>query len=352
MEKIDEFFSKIKTIYNELLNKKEESRLSYTDKYMFQLLSFSISLIHDSILIGEVSYVTQIMYKRVIETIMILSKLNKENSVYLDSYNSYNEKLIYDKYKDKLDFSLFHFDNDKFELVNIEDVKAKLPFIFPDYDLNNIVSSNNKLNEYYNMVNDLDNKNVNIINIGLIIFGLKLIDSLYKDIKIKYKNTLDYEKSFIYNHPNNKMYMSYVDREAEILLSIEGFKDISYFIKSIGIDKAFGFSEVLEVKFKAIVDYISGLLNTDSSSLISLVDNNTYNSLLYDEAELLSYRSGYMIKSNIDLENEYINTVYVIDLLVLYLLRQKNVSEDTIDKFIEIINSKKDYDLKTKLEAN
>ena len=59
-----------------------------------------------------------------------------------------------------------------------------------------------------------------------------------------------------------------------------------------------------------------------------------------------------MIKSNIDLENEYINTVYVIDLLVLYLLRQKNVSEDTIDKFIEIINSKKDYDLKTKLEAN
>ena len=352
MEKIDEFFSKIKTIYNELLNKKEESSLSYTDKYMFQLLSFSISLIHDSILIGEVSHVTKIMYKRVIETIMILSKLNKENSIYLDSYNSYNEKLIYDKYKDKLDFSLFHFDNDKFELVNIEDVKAKLPFIFPDYDLNNIVSSNNKLNEYYNMVNDLDNKNVNIINIGLIIFGLKLIDSLYKDIKIKYKNTLDYEKSFIYNHPNNKMYMSYVDREAEILLSIEGFRDISYFIKSIGIDKAFGFSEVLEVKFKAIVDYISGLLNTDISSLISLVDNNIYNSLLYDEAELLSYRSGYMIKSNIDLENEYINTVYLIDLLVLYLLRQKNVSEDTIDKFIEIINSKKDYDLKTKLEAN
>ena len=352
MEKIDEFFSKIKTIYNELLNKKEESSLSYTDKYMFQLLSFSISLIHDSILIGEVSHVTKIMYKRVIETIMILSKLNKENSIYLDSYNSYNEKIIYDKYKDKLDFSLFHFDNDKFELVNIEDVEAKLPFIFPDYDLNNIVSSNNKLNEYYNMVNDLDNKNVNIINIGLIIFGLKLIDSLYKDIKIKYKNTLDYEKSFIYNHPNNKMYMSYVDREAEILLSIEGFRDISYFIKSIGIDKAFGFSEVLEVKFKAIVDYISELLNTDSSSLISLVDNNIYNSLLYEEAELLSYRSGYMIKSNIDLENEYINTVYLIDLLVLYLLRKKNVSEDTINKFIEIINSKKDYDLKTKLEAN
>ncbi len=352
MEKIDEFFSKIKTIYNELLNKKEESSLSYTDKYMFQLLSFSISLIHDSILIGEVSHVTKIMYKRVIETIMILSKLNKENSIYLDSYNSYNEKIIYDKYKDKLDFSLFHFDNDKFELVNIEDVEAKLPFIFPDYDLNNIVSSNNKLNEYYNMVNDLDNKNVNIINIGLIIFGLKLIDSLYKDIKIKYKNTLDYEKSFIYNHPNNKMYMSYVDREAEILLSIEGFRDISYFIKSIGIDKAFGFSEVLEVKFKAIVDYISELLNTDSSSLISLVDNNIYNSLLYEEAELLSYRSGYMIKSNIDLENEYINTVYLIDLLVLYLLRKKNVSEDTIDKFIEIINSKKNYDLKTKLEAN
>ena len=352
MEKIDEFFSKIKTIYNELLNKKEESSLSYTDKYMFRLLSFSISLIHDSILIGEVSHVTKIMYKRVIETIMILSKLNKENSIYLDSYNSYNEKILYDKYKDKLDFSLFHFDNDKFELVNIEDVEAKLPFIFPDYDLNNIVSSNNKLNEYYNMVNDLDNKNVNIINIGLIIFGLKLIDSLYKDIKIKYKNTLDYEKSFIYNHPNNKMYMSYVDREAEILLSIEGFRDISYFIKSIGIDKAFGFSEVLEVKFKAIVDYISGLLNTDSSSLISLVDNNIYDSLLYEEAELLSYRSGYMIKSNIDLENEYINTVYLIDLLVLYLLRKKNVSKDTIDKFIEIINSKKNYDLKTKLEAN
>ena len=352
MEKIDEFFSKIKTIYNELLNKKEESSLSYTDKYMFQLLSFSISLIHDSILIGEVSHVTKIMYKRVIETIMILSKLNKENSIYLDSYNSYNEKILYDKYKDKLDFSLFHFDNDKFELVNIEDVEAKLPFIIPVYDLNNIVSSNNKLNEYYNMVNDLDNKNVNIINIGLIIFGLKLIDSLYKDIKIKYKNTLDYEKSFIYNHPNNKMYMSYVDREAEILLSIEGFRDISYFIKSIGIDKAFGFSEVLEVKFKAIVDYISGLLNTDSSSLISLVDNNIYDSLLYEEAELLSCRSGYMIKSNIDLENEYINTVYLIDLLVLYLLRKKNVSKDTIDKFIEIINSKKNYDLKTKLEAN
>ncbi len=94
MEKIDEFFSKIKTIYNELLNKKEESSLSYTDKYMFQLLSFSISLIHDSILIGEVSHVTKIMYKRVIETIMILSKLNKENSIYLDSYNSYNEKII------------------------------------------------------------------------------------------------------------------------------------------------------------------------------------------------------------------------------------------------------------------
>ena len=167
----------------------------------------------------------------------------------------------------------------------------------------------------------------------------------YPNIDNRFNNTIDYEKSFIYNHPLNKRYHNYALLESSALQAI-GYELLAKMVVSISVDKAFGNAEVLEMKFKYFIDYLMGVLGLDLNGLIEAAKLNKtdgkYFKLIYQEARYLSYSNGYMLESKIDLEDEYIKVVYFLDKFIKLVVKS--------DKFSNLIEEKYLFDKKNRLE--
>ena len=383
MNNLDKIFTSIKTLNKQIYNKKKEGiDLSIPELYLFQISSYAISLIHDELFDDLLSYQTLYLYRCIIEDLAIIAMYNnndidKDFNVLKDSYNYYLEYELFNKY-DKIDDDLFHFNKNviRYELSNKEElldlINKRIPFIKNDFDYSILVKKYlPQFNDYYNLIypftigNDINNSYKEFINKDFSFELIKLetimltmlytISNKYINKSIKYNESLDYEKSFIYNHPINKMYISYVIGQKKLIKELNNpkYEILINSIYSINLDKAFGFNEVLEAKFVSFINLavFNYYLNDNNIinnvfNMIDLVYNkkSNYIKMLYESSLLLNHRNAYLIDSDIDLENEYIEIIYFIDLVLIELLKKDNIDINIINKYVELTNSKYEFD--------
>lgn len=345
-------FDKLNAVRKHLYNK---DNLSLKEKYLYELNSLCISLIHDNKLLVKQSKITCNLYKSIIEIITLISYIdnNKEIEEEINLYNKSKELEIYKKYSDKIKLPFYHFkDIELCETKNIE-----LDILNFDYDLDDlIIKYHNELYKYYI---DLKDDKIDDLSLDVIILTMVYMINIksYPDIKASYKDTLEYEESFFVNHPLSQRYLTYVRSECMLLNNVinkrEEFKKLSFMLLSFTSDKLFLNSEVFEIKFIIIVEYLNKLLNEILNENLNIYDfidevleddlSRNYIKLIYNESKLLNHRCGYMVISYIDVYEEYSEAIRFIDLAIGLLL--KHIGDaDMYNDFINIIDSKNTFD--------
>ena len=361
MASINDFFLLFKTINVNIKNKYDDGEeLSFNEYYYYEATTLALSIIREKEISNDVSLLTLVEYKALIEVMAIMFDSVNELEL-LKTYNNQVEEDLYNKYKSlnfKFHFSKNEFNNNVDKNVLKNQILEKLPFIVEYYDFKNIITKNTKLYEYYEYILQILNEpTVDVFRSTEFMKKIGFLDGIllallyayfikkYPNIDARFNNTIDYEKSFIYNHPLNKRYHNFALVESSILAS-ENYELLSKMVISISIDKAYGNSEVLEMKFKFFVDYIMKLLNVDLGGLIELAGlsnaESKYLKLIYREARYLSYLNGYMIISEIELELEYIKVVHFIDRFINLIVKS--------EKFGKLIEEKFVFDKKHRLE--
>ena len=360
MASINDFFLLFKTINVNIKFKYEDKEdISFKEYYYFEATTLALSIIREKEISNDISLLTLVEYKALIEVMAIM--FDDFNDIeLLKLYNNQLESDIYTKYKPykfKYHFDIKEFvDTDKTELKN--QIIDKLPFILDNYDFKKIIVKNTKLYDYYEYILEiLNNPNQEVFRSTEFMKKMGFLDGIllallyayftkkYPNIDNRFNNTIDYEKSFIYNHPLNKRYHNYALLESSVLQAL-GFELLAKMVVSISVDKAFGNAEVLEMKFKYFIDYLMGVLGLDLNGLIEAAKLNKtdgkYFKLIYQEARYLSYLNGYMLESKIDLEDEYIKVVYFLDKFIKLFVKS--------DKFSNLIEEKYLFDKKNRLE--
>ena len=361
MSSNEKMYNLFKAINVNILNKKEENNgLSFIDHYYYQMTSYAISLIDELELDIEPSIATIEMYKSFIETVSIVSMYTKEDSINdddstepLNDYNYIQELNLYNKYKDTLGTKYFHFNDLKKNNKSLDEIYKELPFLAPGFNYRNLIEKYNpELLAYYDKIinNKLDN--AGMLNAVILMIAYMICKQKFFNIEIKYKNTLEYSKSFFINHPLSQRYLNYVNTEANILKETNNpdLIEAAKLVSTLAIDKVFLFSETLETKTKATFEYLNKLYNKvtgkntdfDEFSDIMTDDKLTeYIRMIYDESVNLSHASGYMILSSIDVYQEYSEIISFVDNVLCSIL---NLLGFDNKEFKQIIKEKNKFD--------
>lgn len=353
MASINDFFLLFKTINVNIKNKfNDGEEISFKEYYYYEATTLALSIIREKEISNDISLLTLVEYKALIEVMAIMFDSVDELEL-LKTYNNKVEEDLYNKYK-SLNFK-FHFNKNEFN-NNIDkntlknQIIEKLPFIIGTYDFKNIITKNTKLYEYYEYILEILNEpTVDVFRSVEFMKKIGFLDGIllallyayfikkYPNIDSRFNNTIDYEKSFIYNHPLNKRYHNFALVESSILAQAN-YELLSKMVISISIDKAYGNSEVLEMKFKFFVDYIMKTLNVDLNELIEIAElsnaESKYFKLIYREAKYLSYLNGYMLISEIELELEYIKVVHFIDRFINLIVKSEKLGKLIEEKFV------------------
>lgn len=347
MNSVEKMFDTINSVNRYLY---EKSDLTIIEYYYFELTSYAVSLIHESKLGNDNSIAINSVYKSIIEVLSILSICDKSfEKIHL--YNKFMEKNLYDKYKNEISLDFFHYKDIKEIELDLDKIYNELPFLKNDYDFTNLI--NDKYPELIYYYKLCKNNKLGIESIKLDALLLTIIYILcktkYPNIKIEYKYTLNYEKSFFINHPLSQRYLIYAKNEANELKNYSPyFKELGKIILSISCDKVYLNTEVLETKFLSTINYLTKVYNDlfkaniDEYMLIDLVGyNNSYIKLIYDESLYLSHKSGYLQHSYIDVYQEYSEVIAFIDNAILKILE---LSKLDYEKLKEIIEEKNRFD--------
>lgn len=302
IEFYDTLFTLCVSVNDEILEKEKNGELTFIDHFAFQMTSYVISLIHDSVTLDEKSITRAFVYRCLIEIVAILqmyfeNDIPSESEELLESYNYLCEYNSYKRYKDVLDGKQFDFNqietnfkntkNKYREMMNDKSsnefnhlIKSKLPFLFQNYCFDELIKAYcENLYDYYKILSvfvhpndlylsypifkELDFKELEMIMFGYV--GL-IITHFYKNGTCK-KN-LKSEISFIVTNEFNNFYLNCATKQKEILFKyaqlIEEkmgensqsyiFQELGLGIDNIALDKTFGFSEVVKCKFKPLVE--------------------------------------------------------------------------------------------------
>ena len=353
-------YTKLRTINKILLVKERinEEGLTFVDYYMFHLSSFALSLYREIIINLEENinkYTLSIIFllRSIIEDLAILTyyeqaqPLNAEEL--LKDYWAIAEYQIYKDYQD-FDDLVFNLSDMK---MNYDKVKEKYEAIYKEWNLNsrergkkltsiipflkNGYSISQFIDKYktkYSSIYSLLSISVHPISITLKYDKLKLdLNQLIKDIYFeidalmeKYYHSIEGKSdcSFIYEYSN--YYKVGSQKNFHIL---NGYPQISFLegtriridkilkkysnevkihnsmldkiielLRSISIDRTFGFSEMIKSKFKAF----SELCATYYYLLIHAREGK-----LVEYSFLIDYYTKYQIYKNVEINNEIIS---------------------------------------------
>ena len=349
MSSINKMFDKFNAI-NKYLFKKEN--LNLKEKYLYELTSYTISLIYEDRRISDISKTKIEISKAIIEIMALISYLddNKDFENEVNSYTKYLERSIYLKYKDLIRGSFYHFDENNISDSNIDSLDIDMIKLITKY--------HSELIKYYEeLSNDFDTDSITLTPV-LITTVYIICLKLYPNIEAKYKETLEYADSFLINHPLSQRYMIYLRSECDLLKRVMNhrnrFIDISNMLISFSLDKIYLNSETFETKFVTIMNYLSefyfDIINLNESNIDLFIDkidideiDKNYIKLIYEESLNLNHRLGYSITSNIDVYQEYSIAIRFIELLIGELLKYIG-DADIYNDFINIADSKNTFD--------
>ena len=357
MDSNEKMYNLFKTINTTILEKKNEGNgLSFIDYYYYQLTSYAISIINEFVLNVEPSIATYEMYKSFIETLVIISMYTHDDSINDDStkplneYNYIQELYLYNKYKDKLGTKYFHFDKINMATRSLDEIYKELPFLEPSFDYRELIKKYNpELLKYYEKLLNNQLEDINMLNVVLLMITYMICKNKFELLKPRYKDTLEYAKSFFINHPLSQRYLNYVNTEA-MILSKTNHPDLikaGRLVRSFAIDKVFLFSETLETKTKVAFEFLKDLYNKASNQNVSfdvfvdiMSDDKLteYLLMIYDEAVLLSHASGYMIISEIDVYQEYSEIISFIDHVLGQVLKLYGFDNNQFNEIVKLKN--------------
>lgn len=332
MSSVNQMFDKFSAVKNYLRTKEE---LTLKEKFIFELTSIGISLIHENKMNIHTSGISLKLYKAIIEIMTLISYIDDNNDLIplIEKYNRNKEYELYTSYKDEIKKPFYHFNN--FKRTNKKD-SVELDILNISNDLTELVDKyHNELSNYYNkLINNEIGDEIITLNAVLLMMIYMICIKVYPDIKAKFKETLDYEESFFLNHPLSQRYLNYVRSSVNLLKSVRDFRDdftnISNMIMSFTCDKIFLYSEIFELKFVEFVNYLanfySNITNSKNENIVHsfiesvMEENSSYIKLIYDESVILNHRCGYMITSYIDVYQEYSEAINFIDKAIAYII--------------------------------
>ncbi len=285
---------------------KDES-INFFEHFIFQASSFYLSILRNKIFNLSKSIVKGFVYRSIIETLSIL-KMYKEGKISSDSdelislYSYIKEKQIYERYKETLiNNKLIIYDQiinnfksakDKYEKIynkhKTEDIKrkmkSKLPFLLESYNYDGLIREYYPvLYESYKLLSICIHPNdLNVSSVYFDAIDFDNIDIIIKKHLINYidfyygameecKDYFELEANKVENNIYNKIYLNCVNNQKESLFTISKsiekefgknttsllLKEIGLSIKSLAIDKIYGFSEVVKAKFKPLSELFS-----------------------------------------------------------------------------------------------
>ena len=360
MENLELNYNKLRVINRILLEKERTNgdNLTFVDYYMFHLSSFALSLYRENIINHEEqknNYTLSIIFmlRSIIEDLAILTSYEQEQPVnagnLLKDYWAIFEYQIYKDY-DEFDNLVFNLSNMK---VNYDKVKEKYEVTYKEWNLNsrergkkltsiipflkNGYSISKFIDDYkinYSSIYRLLSISVHPISITFMYDKLKLdLNQLIKDVYIeidtlieKYYHSIEEKSdcSFICEYSNyykkgsqpnlhilnsstqidflkgTKIRIDKILKKhsKEVKIHNSMLDKIIELLRSISIDRAFGFSEMIKSKFKAF----SELCATYYYLLIHAREGK-----LVEYSLLIDYYTKYQIYKNVEINNRIIS---------------------------------------------
>ena len=311
-KKVYEFIYSYASHLNNLILKKsnEDTDLSFEEHYVFQISSYLLTIINEQLYCSTTSLTTFFIYRCLIENIAIIKMFEAGDidDTCFDLLMDYNYVIEYNMYKkyEQLDGRLFYFaqikENYERVIVKYKDtieyrnnkelreiLRSRLPWLKNDYSFDELIKMYcDELYVYYKYLSItihpvdpytimpiLENEKFENLFIYIADSFVKFSSKYIKDeTELSESINKDYHLIFTgdYKTNPNHLYMSYLFSQGNLLKEISDcikdkfnessnsdylliYKDI---LESIGIDKTFGYTEVIKCKMKSFLELVVG----------------------------------------------------------------------------------------------